>query len=90
MIIIPISEMSKLRLRGLGREDFSVPRLSMNHGGKCPGLWKKSSRDRMTEGDTTEPFLSAGPHSFIQHLLLLPGALLVNLVFTPKCFPPLT
>lgn len=32
MIIIPISEMSKLRLRGLGREDFSVPRLSMNFG----------------------------------------------------------
>lgn len=30
MIIIPISEMSKLRLRGLGREGFSVPRLSMN------------------------------------------------------------
>lgn len=30
MIIIPISEMSKLRLRGLGREGFSVPRLLMN------------------------------------------------------------
>lgn len=32
MIIIPISEMSKLRLRGLGREGFSAPRLLMNFG----------------------------------------------------------
>ena len=30
MITIPISEMSKLRLRGLGREGFSVPRLLLN------------------------------------------------------------
>ena len=30
MIIIPLSEMSKLRLRGLGKEGFSVPHLSMN------------------------------------------------------------
>lgn len=37
MITIPISEMSKLRLRGLEREGFSVLDLSMN----LQAVWSK-------------------------------------------------